>query len=100
MNREHSQSLQRFVDAQASTYPIALAEIKSGKKKSHWMWFIFPQVQGLGSSETARYYAIKDTEEATAFSQHPLLGSRLEEICQALHGLQQNSASEIFGYPG
>lgn len=99
MNHQNEQSLQRFIDAQASGYATALSEIKSGRKRSHWMWFIFPQIQGLGSSETAHYYAIKDMEEATAFLRHPVLGNRLLEICRALYNLPSNNASEIFGYP-
>ncbi|HBS80719.1 MAG TPA: DUF1810 domain-containing protein, partial [Pseudomonas sp.] len=68
--------LQRFVDAQQSVYDRALAELKAGHKQSHWMWFIFPQIAGLGHSDMARRYAIKDANEATAYAQHPLLGPR------------------------
>ena len=75
------QNLQRFLDAQKGDYQTALAEIKSGRKRSHWMWYIFPQIQGLGHSETARFYAIKGRAEAEAYLQHPELGSRLVEIC-------------------
>ena len=72
--------LQRFLDAQAATYATALAEIRAGRKRSHWMWFIFPQIQGLGHSETAQRYAIASRDEASAYLAHPLLGLRLREI--------------------
>ena len=92
-------SLQKFIDAQQKDYDIALAEIKQGRKRSHWMWYIFPQIQGLGFSETSKYYAIKNKVEANAFLKHPLLGTRLIQICQALLWLQDKDAGNIFGYP-
>ncbi|MVN75005.1 DUF1810 family protein [Hymenobacter sp. HMF4947] len=92
-------SLKRFVDAQATDYPQALAEIKNGRKRSHWMWYIFPQIQGLGFSETSRYYAIKDRAEAASYLAHPVLGSRLIEICQALLGLPESNTNRVFGSP-
>jgi len=92
-------NLQRFVDAQQKDYDIALAEIKQGKKRSHWMWYIFPQIQGLGFSETSRYYAIKNKEEAMAYLKHPVLSTRLIQICHALLQLAEKNASIIFGYP-
>lgn len=92
-------SLKRFLDAQETSYPTALAEIKTGKKRSHWMWYIFPQIQGLGMSETSKHYAIKDAAEATAYLRHPVLGSRLVTICQTLLTLQSNDAHAIFGSP-
>ncbi|GAB3848297.1 DUF1810 domain-containing protein [Hymenobacter terrigena] len=92
-------NLQRFIDAQASSYQTALAEIKNGRKRSHWMWFIFPQIQGLGLSETARFYAVADAQEAKDYLNHPVLGARLREICQALLGLAVNNAHDIFGSP-
>ena len=92
-------SLQRFIDAQSSSYQTALSEIKSGRKRSHWMWFIFPQIQGLGLSETARTYALADAQEAADYLAHPVLGTRLLEICQALLGLASNDAHHIFGSP-
>ena len=92
-------NLQRFVDAQQPDYSIALSEIKSGRKRSHWMWYIFPQIFGLGSSETSRFYAIKSVKEAEEFLRHPLLGKRLIEICSALVQLRTNDAHEIFGNP-
>lgn len=97
MSKENN--LNRFIDAQERDYQTALTEIKNGRKKSHWMWYIFPQVQGLGFSETSRFYAIKDLDEAEAFLQHPILGSRLIAICNALLGLQSNNANQIFGSP-
>jgi uncharacterized protein (DUF1810 family) len=92
-------SLQRFIDAQATTYKNAQAEVGNGRKQSHWMWFIFPQVQGLGYSETARYYAIKNLEEAAEYLRHPVLGSRLIDLCQLLLSLKTADAHEIFGSP-
>jgi uncharacterized protein (DUF1810 family) len=92
-------NLQRFVDAQQSDYSIALSEIKNGKKRSHWMWYIFPQIFGLGSSETSRFYAIKSIDEAEEFLRHRLLGKRLIEICNALAQLATNDAHAVFGSP-
>ena len=92
-------SLQRFLDAQRATYQAALSEIKSGRKRTHWMWYIFPQIQGLGFSETARVYALRDRAEAAAFLQHPLLGTRLVEISSALLGLGSHDAHAVFGNP-
>ena len=92
-------NLERFIDAQEASYEIALSEIKSGRKKSHWMWYIFPQVQGLGCSETSKFYAIKDIGEAKAFLEHPVLGERLVRICNALLHLESDNAHNIFGSP-
>jgi uncharacterized protein (DUF1810 family) len=91
--------LQRFVDAQnrAGTYPRALAELEAGHKASHWMWFVFPQIAGLGSSATAREFAIASLPEAQAYLAHPLLGTRLRECCNALLGVEGRTASEILG---
>jgi uncharacterized protein (DUF1810 family) len=97
MNKENG--LKRFLDAQQTDYEIALAEVKKGRKKSHWMWYIFPQIQGLGLSETSMYYAIKDIHEAEEFLKHPVLGSRLIRICNELLQLKQNNANNIFGRP-
>ena len=94
-----SNDLQRFVDAQAGTYEQALAEINAGLKRSHWMWFIFPQIDGLGSSPTARHYAIKSRDEARAYLQHPVLGPRLLECAAAVLVIDAKSAREIFGAP-
>ena len=90
-------SLQKFLDAQEHTYSQALAEIKAGRKSGHWMWFIFPQVAGLGQSPTAVYYAIRDYKEAIEYLQHPVLGRRLNEICEVLYSLPGTSAEDIFG---
>lgn len=92
-------NLQRFLDAQATDYQQALVEIKAGRKRSHWMWYIFPQIQGLGFTETSRYYAIKDAAEAAAYLQQPVLGPRLVEICQALLDGAGSDANRIFGNP-
>lgn len=97
--KTNTYDLSRFVKAQEQDYATALAEIKSGRKRSHWMWYIFPQIAGLGFSSTAQYYAIKNLGEAVAYLQNELLGSRLTEICDALLALSSNNASEIFGYP-
>ena len=91
--------LQRFIDAQAKDYAIALTEIKNGRKRSHWMWYIFPQIDGLGFSETAKYYAIKNKAEAGNYLANPVLGNRLIEICEELCKLQSNNATQIFGTP-
>jgi uncharacterized protein (DUF1810 family) len=91
--------LQRFLDAQATDYAQALAEVKAGRKRSHWMWYIFPQIQGLGFSETSRYYGIKDLAEATAYLQHPVLGPRLVAICEELLKLPGSNATTIMGSP-
>ncbi|WP_420383671.1 DUF1810 domain-containing protein [Novosphingobium sp.] len=90
-------NLERFVDAQAGTYRTALAEIGQGAKRSHWMWFIFPQIAGLGSSAMARRYAIASLDEARAYLAHPVLGPRLRECVAALQGLGQTSAERVFG---
>ena len=91
--------LDRFVEAQASVYADALAELLRGRKTSHWMWFVFPQIAGLGSSSTARRYAITGIDEARAYLAHPLLGPRLLECAQAAMGQGGRSASQVFGYP-
>jgi uncharacterized protein (DUF1810 family) len=90
--------LQRFVDAQDGIYATALAELRSGAKQSHWMWFIFPQLAGLGLSPTAQYFAIGSLEEARAFLSHPSLGSRLRECVEAiLRWAARTSAEQILG---
>ncbi|WP_312034134.1 DUF1810 domain-containing protein [Actinoplanes sp. TBRC 11911] len=91
-------SLDRFVDAQHDTYDRARAEIAAGSKRTHWMWFIFPQIAGLGSSPTAQHYAIRDLAEARAYLAHPILGPRLLDCATLLHDATK-SATEIFGYP-
>ena len=90
--------LDRFIAAQASTYADALAELESGTKRSHWMWFVFPQVAGLGHSETARHYAITDLPEAHAYLAHLLLGARLDECTDVMLGWAgERSATSILG---
>lgn len=91
--------LSRFIDAQARSYEQALQELLAGNKQSHWMWFIFPQFDGLGMSATSRHYAIKSLSEARAYLAHPLLGVRLLECTQALLDLDGLTAHEIFGSP-
>ena len=92
-------SLKRFVDAQKSDYVKALSEISTGRKISHWMWYIFPQIAGLGFSETSRFYAIGSLAEAAAYLKHPLLGERLIRISKELLKHSQKDAHEIFGSP-
>jgi len=92
-------TLERFVEAQLVTYEQALSEIKNGKKASHWMWFIFPQLKGLGKTETARFYGIENLEEAQSYLQHPILGPRLIEISTALLASGQHDPHAIFGSP-
>jgi uncharacterized protein (DUF1810 family) len=91
--------LERFTEAQARNYADALAEIRNGRKRTHWMWYVFPQIQGLGLSETARFYALRDAREAAAFLAHPMLGPRLLDISSALLGLASGNASAIMGSP-
>ncbi|WP_448640403.1 DUF1810 domain-containing protein [Geodermatophilus sp. URMC 63] len=89
--------LQRFVDAQSGTYDRALAELRAGRKSSHWMWFVFPQVAGLGRSATAQHYAIRDLDEARAYLAHPVLGPRLLESARALTGLPGSDPVPVLG---
>jgi uncharacterized protein (DUF1810 family) len=92
-------SLKRFLDAQQKVYTTAFSEIQQGKKQSHWMWFIFPQISGLGFSETSKFYAIKDLKEAEDFMSHPVLGSRLIDISRELLKLQTGDPHQVFGSP-
>ena len=92
-------NLQRFLDAQQGDYQTALGEIKAGRKRSHWMWYIFPQVQGLGYSSMAQHYAIADGGEAAAYLAHPTLGPRLVEISRALLTLPGSNATAVMGTP-
>ncbi len=89
----------RFVTAQEGAYERAYREIVAARKDSHWMWFVFPQLSGLGHSDMARRYAISGLPEAEAYMEHPVLGPRLLECCEALLKIEGRSASEIFGYP-
>jgi uncharacterized protein (DUF1810 family) len=91
--------LHRFLAAQQDIYEQALAEIRQGNKRSHWMWFIFPQIVGLGRSAVAQDFAIKSEEEARAYLNHLVLGSRLRECARAALAVNGKSAAEIFGYP-
>ncbi len=92
-------NLERFVVAQKNVYPTVIEELKSGVKISHWMWFIFPQVEGLGRTEIAKKYAIKSLDEAKAYVAHPLLGKRLQECIELVLDIDGKSANAIFGYP-
>jgi uncharacterized protein (DUF1810 family) len=91
--------LQRFLDAQESVFTRVRGELAAGRKTSHWMWFIFPQLLGLGSSPTARRYAIASVEEARAYLEHPVLGVRLRECTRLVNGVEGCTIEEIFGYP-
>lgn len=91
--------LNRFVPAQQEDYARALAEIRSGRKRSHWMWYIFPQLDGLGFSSMAKRYAIRSLDEARAFLAHPLLGPRLLECAEAVLAVEGRTAHDIFGSP-
>jgi uncharacterized protein (DUF1810 family) len=98
-DHDNTFDLNRFTDAQAGIYETALAELKNGQKRTHWMWYIFPQIDGLGRSATAKRYAIKSMEEARQYLNHPVLGSRLLECAEAVLAIDGRTASEIFGYP-
>jgi uncharacterized protein (DUF1810 family) len=91
--------LQRFIDAQDPVYGRVLAELRRGEKTSHWMWFIFPQLRGLGHSPMAETYGISSRDEAEAYLQHPILGARLKECTAIVNGIEGYSLEEIFGYP-
>jgi uncharacterized protein (DUF1810 family) len=91
--------LQRFVDAQTSVFDQVRAELRAGRKRSHWMWFIFPQLKGLGTSPMARRYAISSPAEAEAYVNHPILGPRLRECTQLVMEITGHTIDEIFGYP-
>ena len=92
-------NLARFVEAQRHEYERALSEITAGRKQSHWMWYIFPQFEGLGSSPTSRHYAIRSDAEAAAYLAHPVLGPRLLECAEAAVGVEGRSAHDVFGSP-
>ena len=91
--------LNRFISAQERSYDAALREIKAGHKRTHWMWYIFPQIAGLGFSSTAQYYAISSMQEAKDYYAHPVLGKRLVEISEALLALDTSDAGAVMGYP-
>jgi len=98
-NRDDPHNLARFITAQAQVYADVLTELQSGRKRGHWMWFIFPQIDGLGFSPTARFYAINHLEEARQYWLHPLLGARLAECSKLVLGIRDRTVSEIFAYP-
>ena len=90
-------ALERFVKAQTNTYEVAMNEIKNGRKRTHWMWFIFPQLRGLGVSSISRYYGLENFDEAIAYLEHPVLSGRLYELCGELLKHKDKTALEIFG---
>ena len=92
-------NLNRFISAQEEVYDRVVKELKNGSKRSHWMWYIFPQLDGLAQSTTSKYYAIKSREEAVAYLNHPVLGSRLNECANMVLDVEEKTVSEIFGYP-
>ena len=99
MNVDDPHDLNRFVEAQENDYEVALSEITGGRKRTHWMWYIFPQIDGLGFSSTSRRFSIKSVEEARAYLDHPVLGPRLMKCAEAVVGVEGRSATEIFGSP-
>jgi uncharacterized protein (DUF1810 family) len=92
-------NLQRFVDAQSAEYDAVLAELRAGRKHGHWIWFIFPQLKGLGRSPTSEFYGIASVEEARAYLQHPILGPRLLECTALVNQIEGSPIDEIFGFP-
>jgi uncharacterized protein (DUF1810 family) len=96
---DHPFDLGRFTKAQEDIYERALAELRAGRKRSHWMWYVFPQFDGLGFSSTTKWYSIKSLEEARQYLSHPVLGPRLEECVGAILAVDGRSAAEIFGSP-
>ena len=97
--RSDPYNLARFLKAQENVFTYALRELQGGQKRSHWMWFIFPQIRGLGFSPTAQYYAVKGVDETRAYLAHPLLGARLAECTATVNMLNGKSLSQIFGHP-
>ena len=96
---QSDKNLNRFTKAQEGIYDTALFELRNGHKQSHWMWFIFPQIDGLGKSYTAHYYAIKNKQEAQLYLNHPILGARLLECSKAVLKIKGRTVADIFGYP-
>ena len=92
-------NLNRFIEAQMTTYEGAMLELARGRKESHWVWYIFPQIEGLGRSDTAKLYSIKSLEEGRAYLEHLVLGPRLVEACEILLSLQDCSMDEVMGFP-
>lgn len=99
MDEDDPHNLQRFLDAQHGRYDQAVAELRQGTKRSHWIWYIFPQLTGLGSSSTAERFAIRNSKEAKAYIEHPVLGPRLIEACRAVLSVEGKSAASIMGHP-
>jgi len=99
INASNTVDLSRLTNAQESIYDSVLAELRNGRKRTHWMWYIFPQIDGLGHSATSKHYAIKSIEEARQYLNHPVLGQRLLECAEAVFAIEGRSISEIFGYP-
>lgn len=99
LKKNYSHELTRFLEAQNQLYLQALAEVNKGRKETHWMWFVFPQIKGLGFSETSQFYGIKDLAEAEQYLSHPVLGKHLIEISAALLQLKDKTALQIFGHP-
>jgi uncharacterized protein (DUF1810 family) len=93
------ESLERFVQAQEPVFERVMAELRGGQKTSHWMWFVFPQIEGLGHSPTARRFALSSRAEAEAYLRHPVLGPRLRECTRLVNAVEGRSIEEIFGYP-
>lgn len=94
-----SHNLERFLDAQDGVFAQVCAELRAGRKESHWMWFIFPQIKGLGSSPTAQKYAIQGLDEAQAYLAHPMLGLRLRQCTQLVNAVNGRAIADIFGFP-
>src|SRR5215470_17257218 len=92
-------NLQRFIDAQSHVFEQVLVELRAGRKRSHWMWFVFPQMQGLGHSEVAKQYGIVSREEAVAYLKHPVLGPRLMECTRLVNRVEGRAIEEILGFP-
>ena len=92
-------NLERFLEAQIFTYEAAMNELSQGKKTGHWIWYIFPQIEGLGSTDMTKLFSIKSTQEASAYLKHPILGKRLVESCEILLNLDATSISEVMGFP-
>ena len=92
-------NLKRFIKAQSSSYETAMNELSSGNKTGHWIWYIFPQIDGLGSTDMTKLYSIKSVQEASAYLEHPILGKRLIESCEILLNLDAPSISDVMGFP-
>lgn len=99
MESNDPHNLERFIKAQENAYDCALSELQRGAKRSHWIWYIFPQLTGLGRSSTAEKYGIHSLDEGRAYMAHPVLGSRMVECCRAILAVEGKSASAIMGYP-